>query len=295
MECDEPLVSVVVITYNSSETVIETLESIKSQTYFNLELVISDDCSSDCTVELCRHWIDLNKSRFFAAILSVSQINKGIGANINKGIACCKGDWIKSIAGDDLLAPDCIAENINYIKQFRDAQVIFSKSQVFNEKGKQNIFFNGDLKSDFGLTLEEQLIRMYKRSFVPTPSVFIKATVLKDYPYPEKYVILEDYPMWIQLLENGFKFYYFDKVTTYYRVHSSASRDKGYFVKESFINIVKYHFYDNIYPKIYLKYPEIVRYHQKQFLLSDIQLFFLRNKVNIFTRIINKFFTIILQ
>ena len=52
-----PLVSVVVITYNSAKFVIETLESVKSQTYKNIELIISDDCSTDDTVERCRLWL----------------------------------------------------------------------------------------------------------------------------------------------------------------------------------------------------------------------------------------------
>lgn len=58
---EQPLVSVSVITYNSAKTVLETLESIKAQTYQNLELIVSDDCSTDNTVELCRNWIEQNK------------------------------------------------------------------------------------------------------------------------------------------------------------------------------------------------------------------------------------------
>ena len=61
---NQPLVSVTVITYNSSKTVLETLDSIKAQTYQNLELIVSDDCSTDDTVELCRNWIEQNKERF---------------------------------------------------------------------------------------------------------------------------------------------------------------------------------------------------------------------------------------
>ena len=52
-----PIVSVVVVTYNSAKYVLETLESIKDQTYPNLSLVISDDCSTDNTVKLCRKCI----------------------------------------------------------------------------------------------------------------------------------------------------------------------------------------------------------------------------------------------
>ena len=58
-----PLVSVVV-TYNSSATVLETLDSIKNQTYKNIELIITDDFSKDDTVALCQSWVDTNKERF---------------------------------------------------------------------------------------------------------------------------------------------------------------------------------------------------------------------------------------
>ncbi len=58
------LVSVLVITYNSEKYVIETLNSIKNQTYNNLELIISDDNSQDNTINLCEHWVNENKSFF---------------------------------------------------------------------------------------------------------------------------------------------------------------------------------------------------------------------------------------
>ena len=49
---NNPLVSVVVITYNSASTIIETLDSIREQSYKNIELIISDDCSKDNTVDI---------------------------------------------------------------------------------------------------------------------------------------------------------------------------------------------------------------------------------------------------
>jgi len=50
------LVSVVVVTYNSSKYVEETLESIKNQTYPNIELIVTDDCSTDSTVDIVMNW-----------------------------------------------------------------------------------------------------------------------------------------------------------------------------------------------------------------------------------------------
>ncbi|MBR5577209.1 MAG: glycosyltransferase [Bacteroidaceae bacterium] len=51
-------VSIVVITYNSSKYVLETLESVKAQDYPNIELIVSDDRSTDNTFELVNQWIE---------------------------------------------------------------------------------------------------------------------------------------------------------------------------------------------------------------------------------------------
>ena len=50
------LVSVVVVVYNSSETVVETLDTILKQTYRNIELIVADDCSTDDTVKIVKSW-----------------------------------------------------------------------------------------------------------------------------------------------------------------------------------------------------------------------------------------------
>ena len=59
------IVTIIVATYNSSKYVLETLESIKNQTYPHLSLIITDDCSTDDTVDICKKWVGLNESRFY--------------------------------------------------------------------------------------------------------------------------------------------------------------------------------------------------------------------------------------
>ena len=60
---NNPLVSIIVITYNSAKFVLETLESAKAQTYQNIELIISDDGSTDNTVQICREWLKNNEEQ----------------------------------------------------------------------------------------------------------------------------------------------------------------------------------------------------------------------------------------
>ena len=112
---DNPLVSVVVLTYNSSKTVLETLNSIAAQTYKNIELIISDDCSKDDTLKKCKKWELKNKQRFTQIIIIRSNQNTGTAANGNRGANAANGEWLKFIAADDVLLPNCVHSNIDYI------------------------------------------------------------------------------------------------------------------------------------------------------------------------------------
>ena len=57
---EKEVITVSVLTYNSSKTVLETLDSIKAQTYLYLNLNICDDCSTDETIKICEEWIKEN-------------------------------------------------------------------------------------------------------------------------------------------------------------------------------------------------------------------------------------------
>ena len=89
MSKEQPLVSVPVVTYNSANTILETLESIKAQTYPNIELIISDDCSTDNTIELCLEWLELYKERFTRTEVLTVEKNTGVSANVNRCWNAC--------------------------------------------------------------------------------------------------------------------------------------------------------------------------------------------------------------
>jgi glycosyltransferase involved in cell wall biosynthesis len=179
-----PLVSIIVITYNSSRFVLETLESAKNQTYQNIELIVTDDNSSDDTVYVCRKWIDENKTRFVRAELITAISNTGIPANINRGLKRVNGTWIKCIAGDDLLAKDCLTGLINYIlTQQEDIRILSSNIVSFSG----NFIGKGDLKKnpntwfcsrDSSAKDQYEMLLRYNRVFAS--SVIIRADLLKS-------------------------------------------------------------------------------------------------------------------
>lgn len=226
-EKKQPLVSVPVITYNSAKFVLETLESIKAQTYQNIELIISDDCSTDNTVELCQKWVEENKDRFVRTQIITVDKNTGVSANFNRAEAACQGEWVKPIAGDDVLMPDCIESYIVYINADRSAYFIFSKHEVFGENVEWCNNINHSLDFTFyNLSSEEQLQwlvfegnQIAAITFFYNKSEADKLKIVND----ERIPLLEDWPKWINILEQGGKFNFLDKLTVCYRIGDGIS------------------------------------------------------------------------
>ena len=224
---NRPLVSVPVITYNSSKFVLETLESIKAQTYQNIELIISDDCSTDNTVELCRKWVEENQERFVRTQIITSDVNTGVSANLNRAEAACQGEWVKGIAGDDLLTPNCIADCVEYVQQHPNVIYLFGRIEAFGASEKQNRHFAENVfdYSFFDLDIDGQLERLvFGSNCVPASTCFynrqkaIELGIRND----ERIPLLEDWPKWINILEKGVQLEFMDKILVKYRIHNTS-------------------------------------------------------------------------
>lgn len=287
------LVSACVITYNSSRTVVETLDSIYAQTYPRLELIISDDCSTDDTVEVCRKWLETHKDRFEDTSIIQMEKNGGIAANLNFVIRATKGEWLKSIAGDDLLLPNCISDNMEFVSRNENDGVIFSNVREFyvDAEGKRVLTDNyqpaESAKKYYAMAAEEQYNRILSLCFTPSNSVFWKRSVAVTHPFPEQYPYNEDDPHWLHLTKEGIKLSYFDKTTVLYRIGDSISKGRD----NSFIG-EKYHYsrlaylYADRYFELLKRDPGRARQLQKEFFLGDVAIVLLGNRKNIFTRAI---------
>jgi len=102
----QPFVSVCVPTYNGNAFLAETLESIAAQTFDDYEVVIVDDNSTDDTVAIARQYAASDpRVRIFAPPERAGSSAR----NANRCLAYARGEWIKFIFQDDLMAPDCLA------------------------------------------------------------------------------------------------------------------------------------------------------------------------------------------
>src|SRR6202521_3369065 len=122
-------ITIVIPTHNSQQRIIETLESVRAQTYprDRIETIVVDDASSDSTAALAR-WF-LMRHGMEGAVL-VNDRPKGVGAVMNVGWRAAAGDWIQFVKGLDLLAPNKIEIQADLIPQLpKDVSAIFSSWQ----------------------------------------------------------------------------------------------------------------------------------------------------------------------
>lgn len=234
------IVTVTVATYNSAKFVIETLDSIVAQTYPNIELIISDDCSSDDTIRLCRDWLNRHKNRFLRYDIITVPANTGVSANANRCLNAATSQWIKLLAGDDILLPNCIEDNIKYITAHPGIAVVFSQVLLYKNEFKEENFIR-PLPAGFPTNLMRKELDSFSQFKLLllcdrinyTPSVFLKKeTVLELGGFDESIKLVEDYPMWLKLTKAGNRLYYFHIPTVGYRQHGAAvnnMKDYGLF------------------------------------------------------------------
>lgn len=288
----ESLISVVVLTYNSSEFVLETLESVKDQIYKYIEILISDDGSTDETTEICSRWLVSNRARFVRAELLKSRKNTGIPANCNRGVKASSGEWIKLIAGDDLLDKKLLVAQMDYIKKNSNISVnmLWTNVGVFYNNNKERIISVpqgiSDLKiNSKDITCQQQFQILLRQNPVYTGGFLIKNDVFsKAGLFDESYPSFEDRPFLLSALLNGFKLHYLDIVGAYYRKHEASVQLIN---PDLLLNSFKIDTYR--YEITMLKYYSNIIERSFRYLNAKYNLFYIRsisNKKNI----INKFF-----
>jgi len=223
----DKLVSVVLVTYNSSAYIIEALESIYKQNYSNIELVISDDCSSDDTLEICKRWVNENRNRFSRVVILQYPYNTGISANCNRGFKEARGFWIKILAGDDILLDNCISDNVYYVLKHPEVRVLQSDTYIIDEDS--NIIGKSAPIDDlFKIAPPNLQFEYFSLSYsCNTTTLFIERALLQEIGWIDEDIkMMEDTQLYARLTLNGVKLHFMDKITTGYRTNlSSVSHD----------------------------------------------------------------------
>lgn len=234
MKKNQPLVSIYVLAYKNSKTIVEALDSVCNLNYDNLELIVSDDASPDDTVAVSQSWIDQHKSRFVRAVVLTVKKNTGVAANFRRAIDACRSEWIKGVAGDDALTPDCIHHFMEFVRIHPDAKMIHGKCGRYDTYLDEDHFIEIHGSKDAPLnkvsTARQQYDILLCWPCIDAPTVFYHKSV---FYMPEMqncgYAGLEDHPMYLRYTYLGNYIYFCDEVVCKYRQSpTSLQRSTNY-------------------------------------------------------------------
>jgi len=125
---DLPLVSVIIPCYNHAHFLSTAIQSVQSQTYPNIEIIVVDDGSTDETKNVAEN---------FSNVRYLYQTNAGLSASRNKGIKESKGQYLLFLDADDWLYPDAVATNMDYF--FKNPALAFISGSYDNADADGNI------------------------------------------------------------------------------------------------------------------------------------------------------------
>lgn len=127
----QPLVSVVMGTYNGSRWIVRAIDSILNQSYSNLELIICDDASIDNTLQL----ITKRASKDRRLIIVRNEINSGLNISLNKCIDVAQGKYIARMDDDDISLPNRLELQVNFLENHPEYVLVGCGMRFFDEDG----------------------------------------------------------------------------------------------------------------------------------------------------------------
>ena len=240
---NNPLVSVIIVTYDDAKYLEATLESVKAQDYENIEIIVSDDGSKDNTVEIAKKWLDANRN-YFSNIQLLSVVNNtGVTENYQRAEKAAKGVWLKTIGGDDILYPSCISENIHFINNNPNVDVVVSRQELINELGKKLPTPIKAKEFDYFFQSSNILQKEYILRFDPIEDtcLFKSKRMMEaiDY-YDLDYPMQEDSPLKMRIAMGGFKYWSINKFLLAKRLRAgslSGVSDKRIIVNNDIVRI----------------------------------------------------------
>jgi glycosyltransferase involved in cell wall biosynthesis len=207
------LISIITPTYNSSQFIRETIDSIINQTYAYWELLITDDCSTDDTWNILNEYIKKdNRIKIFRL-----DKNSGAGISRNHSIEKASGRYIAFCDSDDVWIPEKLEKQISFMQQNKLA---------FTYSAYQKITETGELKGVINPPLEISYTDLLK-----TCSIGCLTAIYDTYKigkiYMSKIRKRQDYALWLNIFKKINKTKGLNEVLGYYRIcKKSISRNK---------------------------------------------------------------------
>ena len=203
------LVSVITPVYNAEKYLKESIESVLSQTYHHIEMILVDDCSSDNSAQIIREYqLKNSRIRYY-----LQPRNMGAGHARNKALELARGQYVAFLDADDVWIPVKIERQISLMNE-KQAPFSYAAIEMVDEnddiiKRKRDV--RESITYDFLLS----------NTMIATSTVVIDRTVLGDFRMHVRRGG-QDYATWLKLLRSGYKAVGINEVLNKYRIRNNS-------------------------------------------------------------------------
>ena len=224
---NSPAVSVILPAYNCEKYIGKAIESVLQQTFTDFELIIINDGSTDNTERGILQFTDPR------IIYLQNPENKGLIYTLNRAIELAKGNYIARTDSDDICLPERLARQKEYLDEHPETTMVASTISFIDANGNDKGIWPLDRKM-----ISPSLIRnkMPFENCIAHPSIMIRADILKKLKYNPRQVNIEDYDLWLRLLNRGHVIGKINEPLLWYRSHDDSItqvhlRRKNFFFK----------------------------------------------------------------
>lgn len=212
MNTSNPLVSIVIPSYNHARFVSEAIQSVINQNYDNIELIVIDDGSTDESVKIIQEMSSFCINRFKRFEFRHRE-NKGLSATLNEAIDWCQGEFIGCVASDDILKPQKTCIQVDYLEKNPDSIGVFGGVEVFDDTYIREVTVNHTK-----YTFDEILLHFHS---LPAPTQLLRLRSVKSVGGYNENVKVEDWYMWLKLTRDGGTLDVLSDVLAAYRRHDT--------------------------------------------------------------------------
>ena len=205
-----PLVSIIIPTYNRGNVIQGTLDSIIAQTYTNWECIIIDDGSTDCTIQVLQSYIE--KDTRFQFFERPKNFIKGPSVCRNYGYEKCKGDYIQWFDSDDTMHPDKLKIKLEYALNCQADVIIDEHSENRAFKEIENIMMDHFISDSFYVNF------LLGQKPVITNDVMLKRTIIGLKRFDENLWKGEEFEFYGRVFKQNLCYCFLDAKLTYYSI-----------------------------------------------------------------------------
>lgn len=218
-----PLVSVIIPSYNHAIFIEDCFQSLLEQTYDNIEVLVLDDCSTDNTFDIEILWEERLKRRFPRVEILRNDRNQGVCKTMNCLVGLSKGKYIFDIASDDSLVADGIEKLVSFYENHPEHLIVYSNVALVLEQehypfsgGAYDLTYHKIPPEGTGL-----LDQLFQGCFISAIGVMFLKKTFDDIGLFREDLMFEDWEYWLRVSTQG-SIGYLDEVTVYYRVNSNS-------------------------------------------------------------------------